>query len=69
MPLAYVNEWRARLMGYEPFLHCDSLRMSRTRMFFDDAKARRELGYETRPARHAVKDAVDWFRDTLPAGA
>lgn len=62
MPLAYVNEWGARLMGYEPFLHCDSLKMSRTRMFFDDSKARREIGYETRPARLAVKDAVEWFR-------
>ncbi len=62
MPLAYVNEWGARLIGYEPFLHRDSLRMSRTRMFFDDRKARRDLGYETRPARLAVRDAVDWFR-------
>lgn len=62
MPLAYVNEWGARLMGYEPFLHCDSLKMSRTRMFFDDGKARRELGYQTRPARLAVRDAVDWFK-------
>ncbi len=62
MPLAYVNEWGARLMGYEPFLHCDSLKMSRTRMFFDDGKARREIGYQTRPARLAVKDAVEWFK-------
>lgn len=62
MPLAFVNEWGARLMGYEPFLHCDSLKMSRTRMFFDDGKARREIGYQTRPARLAVKDAVEWFK-------
>lgn len=69
MPLAYVNEWGARLMGYEPFLHCDSLRMSRTRMFFDDGKARRDLGYETRPARLAVRDAVEWFCRMPPDGA
>jgi dihydroflavonol-4-reductase len=67
MPFAYVNEWGARLIGYEPFLHSDSLRMSRTRMFFDDQKARRELGYETRPARLAVEDAVEWFRRTAGA--
>ncbi|MEK4031855.1 hopanoid-associated sugar epimerase [Methylocystis sp. IM3] len=67
MPLAYVNEWGARLIGYEPFLHCDGLRMSRTRMFFDDHKARRELGYETRPARLAVRDAVEWFHQTGPS--
>lgn len=62
MPLAYVNEWGARIFGYEPFLHRESLRMSRTRMFFDDRKARGELGYVTRPAQLAIADAVDWFR-------
>ncbi len=62
MPLAYLNECGARLFGYEPFLHRDSLRMSKTHMFFDDAKARREIGYHTRPARLAVQDAVAWFR-------
>lgn len=63
MPLAYANELGARLMGYEPFLHRDSLKMSRSRMFFDDRKARRELGYETRPVREAIRDTVDWFRE------
>jgi dihydroflavonol-4-reductase len=67
MPLAYVNDWGARIFGYEPFLHCDSLKMSRTRMFFDDGKARRDLGYQTRPARLAVKDAVEWFRGASAA--
>jgi dihydroflavonol-4-reductase len=67
MPLAYANEWGARLLGYEPFLHCDSLKMSRTRMFFDDGKARRELGYQTRPVQFAVQDAVDWFRNAARA--
>jgi len=62
MPLACVNEWGARIFGYEPFLHCDSLRMSHTRMFFDDRKARAEIGYVTRPASLAIQDAVEWFR-------
>lgn len=62
-PLALANEWSARLLGYEPFLHRESLRMSKTRMFVDDRKARVALGYETRPARLAVADAVAWFAD------
>lgn len=62
MPLAYANEWGARLMGYEPFLHRESLRLSETPMFFDDRKARAELGYDTRPARGAIEDAVAWFQ-------
>jgi dihydroflavonol-4-reductase len=63
VPLAYANEWGARLMGYEPFLHRESLRMSKTRMFFDDSKARAELGYQTRPVQQAIGDAVRWFSD------
>ncbi len=60
-PFAFANEWGARLFGYEPFLHRESLRMSNTRMFVDDSKARATLGYETRPVRLAIADAVAWF--------
>jgi dihydroflavonol-4-reductase len=40
----------------------DSLRMARHRMFFTDAKARRELGHQSRPYREGLADAVAWFR-------
>ncbi len=36
--------------------------MSRTPVFVDDSKARRDIGYQSRPVRLAVRDAVDWFR-------
>jgi len=61
LPIAHVNEALARLTGREPFLNVESLRLSATTMFFDDAKARRELGYRSRPYRHALADAVEWF--------
>lgn len=62
-PLAWLNELRVRLLGGgEPFLTLDSLRMSRHRMFFSSAKARRELGYTARPHNEALADAVAWFR-------
>ena len=41
----------ARLTGKEPFLTADALRMSRYRMYFSSAKAKRELGYTARPYR------------------
>jgi dihydroflavonol-4-reductase len=31
-------------------------------MFFNDAKARRELGYSARPYREGIADAITWFR-------
>jgi len=62
LPLAYANEAFAQLTGREPFLNVEGLRLAATPMFFDDSKARRELGYATRPAEQAIADAVDWFR-------
>ena len=61
-PLAYVSELIARITGKEPMLTVDSLKMSQHRMFFSSAKAKRELGYTTRPWRLAVADAVNWFK-------
>jgi len=63
MPLAYLSELAARLgRGGEPLLTVDGLRMARKRMHYSSAKAERELGYHSRPAADAVRDALAWFR-------
>jgi dihydroflavonol-4-reductase len=62
-PLAIAMETLARVTGREPMLTRDTLRMARKRMFFSSARARRELGYTTRPAVQGLSDAVSWFRD------
>ena len=41
----------------------DGLRMARQHMFFSDAKARRDLGYASRPYREGIVDAISWFRE------
>ena len=61
-PLAAAAEWWARATGRTPFLTRDALAMSRYRMFFDDAKARRDLGYTSRPYGQGLADALSWFR-------
>ena len=61
-PLAIAAETLARVTGREPFVTRDALRMARYRMFFDDTKARRELGYASRPYRDGLADAITWFR-------
>jgi dihydroflavonol-4-reductase len=61
-PVAYVAELWARYSGREPFATRDGLRMARYHMFFDDAKARRALGYVSRPYREGLADAITWFR-------
>ena len=61
-PLAVLAEGVGLITGREPFLTLDGLRMARHLMFFNDAKARRELGYSTRPYRDGIVDAIAWFR-------
>jgi len=53
----------ARITGKEPFLTADALRMSRYHMFFSSDKAKRDLGYQARPYREGLKDALGWFRE------
>ena len=62
LPVAFGAEFAARLTGREPFVTLDGVRMSRKKMYFNSEKARRELGYTSRPARQAIGDAVGWFR-------
>ena len=61
MPLAAIAELNAKFTGKAPFVSFDALRMARHPMYYCDAKARRELGYQTRPWQNAIGDALTWF--------
>ena len=63
MPVAYFAEALSRFTGRAPVATVEEIRMSKKRMYFSCAKAKRELGYAPRPARAALEDAVSWFRD------
>jgi dihydroflavonol-4-reductase len=52
----------SRLTGGEPRAPLDAVRMARHFMWYDSAKAARELGYAPVPARQALSDAVAWFK-------
>ena len=60
-PVAFGAELLARLTGREPFATVDGLRMSRYTMHFSDTKARRELGYTSRPYCDGLLEAIEWF--------
>ena len=56
-------ELAARLRGGgEPLPTVDGLRMARKRMHYSSAKAEGKLGYRSRPAADALRDALDWYR-------
>ena len=60
-PFAVASEAVAWCTGKEPFATRDSLRMARQCMYFNDVKARKELGYTSRPYEQGISDALAWF--------
>jgi len=61
-PAALVMEKLAPVFGFTPMMTRDHLKMARKKMFYSSAKAKEQLGYNPRPVRQAVEDAVAWFR-------
>jgi dihydroflavonol-4-reductase len=61
-PIALVMEKLAPVLGVAPMMTRDHLKMARKKMFYASTKAESELGYQPRPVRLAVEDAVAWFR-------
>jgi len=59
---AYVNEALSQVTGREPLIPLAGVRMAKKLMFFDSARAERELGLPRRPAADALHRAVEWFR-------
>ena len=52
-----------RLLGREPTVPLEGARMAATRMIFSDVRARRELGYRSRPAVEAILRSAHWYAD------
>jgi dihydroflavonol-4-reductase len=59
---AHVDETIARFTGKPPKAPLAGVRMAKYKMWFNPAKAVRELGLPQTPARQALADAVEWFR-------
>jgi dihydroflavonol-4-reductase len=51
------------LLRRQPRVPLEAAQMATTTMTFDDARARRELGYVSRPAKLALYDSARWFVD------
>ena len=59
---AHVDETVSRFTGKPPKAPLGGVRMAKYKMFFNPAKAIRELGLPQTPARNALAEAVEWFR-------
>ena len=63
-PIGYLFEIFARLFNKKnPMLTVDMIRMAEKKMFFSSEKAKKKLNYKYKPAKSALKDAIQWFID------
>ena len=59
---AQADELISRVTGKPPKAPIAGVRMAKYKMFFNPAKAIRELGLPQTPPKQALADAVEWFR-------
>jgi dihydroflavonol-4-reductase len=64
---AYASEAISAHTGKEPKAPLAGVRMARYKMFFNPAKAIRELGLPQTPPHQAFADAIAWFRNGFRA--
>jgi dihydroflavonol-4-reductase len=59
----YADQWLSRMMGREPQIPVEGVKMSRHRMFVDSSKAGRELGFRPGPVEAPLERAVRWYEE------
>lgn len=59
----YFDRGVSRLLGREPQIRLEGVRMARHKMFVDCAKAGRELGFRPGPVEAALERAVRWYEE------
>lgn len=63
LAVGYADEWLSRLVGRDPRIPVEGVKMSRHRMFVATGKAERELGYAPGEVEAALARAVAWYQD------
>ena len=59
--VAYANTAFSRLVGREPGIPVESVKIARHMMFVDCVRAQRELGFKAGPVAAALERAVRWY--------
>ena len=61
MAAGFVENLFSRVLGREPQIPLEGVRMARHKMFVDGSKAVRELDFQPGPAEAALERAVRWY--------
>ena len=59
--VGYAENWFCSILGREPHIPIEGVRMSRHKMFVDCSKAARELGFRTSSVEDALARAAEWY--------
>ena len=60
--VAYLDTAFSRLVGKEPQIPVEGVKIARHKMFVDASRARRELGFRPGPVAAALERAVRWYQ-------
>src|SRR5690242_18519315 len=61
LSVAYASTIFSRLVGKEPGIPVEGVKIARHNMFVDCSRARRELGFQAGPVTAALERAVRWY--------
>jgi dihydroflavonol-4-reductase len=59
--VAYLESAFSRLVGREPQIPVEGVKIAQHRMFVDTSRAQRELGFKPASVRSALKSAAEWY--------
>jgi dihydroflavonol-4-reductase len=59
--VAYANTMFSRMIGREPGIPIEGVKIARHMMFVDASRAQRELGFKAGPVSAALERAVRWY--------
>ncbi|HEY2117693.1 MAG TPA: hopanoid-associated sugar epimerase [Candidatus Acidoferrum sp.] len=59
--VAYVESAFSRLVGKEPQIPVEGVKIAQHKMFVDASRAQRELGFKPGPVKAALERAVQWY--------
>jgi dihydroflavonol-4-reductase len=62
LSVAYVNTAFSRLVGKEPQIPVEGVKIAQHNMFVDCSRAQRELGFQPGPVAAALERAVRWYQ-------
>jgi dihydroflavonol-4-reductase len=62
LAVAYMDTALSRLLGKEPGIAVEGVKIARHKMFVDCSRAKRELGFQPGPVAAALERAVRWYQ-------